>query len=123
MPVPEAQVSDLPAVAPAEPATALMVVMSDGAKESVHCKPAGSFPAGEVRDKFREMVPAGATIPESRINASDCAQAGLPRMRPNPTDQTAAVRNSRGTFDLGDSDPLFTSTSTLKKIDVSISTD
>jgi hypothetical protein len=41
-------------------------------KVNVHCTAAGSLPAGDVKIRFRDIVPFAAVVPEDKTNESDC---------------------------------------------------
>ena len=57
----------------ADPATAEIETTFVEGKVRVHCKAAGSFPAGEVRVRFKETVPLPAVVPDDKTNESVCA--------------------------------------------------
>jgi len=65
-PPPEMQLSASPAAVSAGPATALREVMSAGAYEMVHCKPAGAL-AAAFKERFSERVPPLTADPEARL--------------------------------------------------------
>jgi hypothetical protein len=66
-PMPVAQLSVLPAVVSAGPATALREVISAGGYKMVHSKPAGAV-APAFNDRFSEREPPLTADPEAKLN-------------------------------------------------------
>jgi hypothetical protein len=50
---------------------------------NVHCRAAGSLPAGDVKFRFRETAPFAAAVPEARVRESVCANAACVASKKN----------------------------------------
>jgi hypothetical protein len=48
------------------------MTLAGGSAVNVHCKPAGSLPAGDVNVRFRDTVPSAAVVPEDKAKESVC---------------------------------------------------
>ena len=71
----EAHVNDLLAAVALVPATAEIEAISAGVYTKVHCRAAGSVPAGAVRVRFRVTLPPGVVLADDNANVSFCADA------------------------------------------------
>jgi hypothetical protein len=72
VPVPDAQLSVLPALVAAGPTTAEIETTFAGGNVNVNCRATGSLPAGDVKVRFRDTVPFAAAVPEDKTNESVC---------------------------------------------------
>ena len=62
----------MPALVATDPAAAEIETILPEGNVSVHCRAAGSLPAGDVKVRFRDTVPFAAAVPEDRTNESVC---------------------------------------------------
>jgi hypothetical protein len=72
VPEPDEQLSVLAALVAASPATAEIETILLGGNINVHCAAAGSLPGGDVKVRFRGIVPSAAVVPEDKTNESVC---------------------------------------------------
>jgi hypothetical protein len=69
---PGEQLSVLPALVADVPAPAEIETILLAGNVNVNCRAAGSLPAGEVKVRFRDIVPFAAAVPEDKTNESVC---------------------------------------------------
>jgi hypothetical protein len=72
----DAQVRDLPTAFALAPGAALIEATLAGEYVSVHCKPAGWLPAGEVRYRPNVAAPPTPSVPDDNANVP-CAERRL----------------------------------------------
>ena len=74
MPVSAIQLMFLNALVATGPRLALIEAILAAGYVRVHCRAAGSEPAGEARFRFKETVPSAPAVPEDSVRESVCAK-------------------------------------------------